>query len=150
MPKGSSRCRSVSGALEQARARSNPAATAAPLNPAYTADEFAFFEAHDVPQGDRIVAQHLERLEVLARSSEDSDLPTVQRVEVGAAARDAAHQLEDLAAARGEAGPEVVAEVLAPGPAPTIEIAPTPEPPPGLAAAQAPAGLAQPPEGFGQ
>jgi len=45
---------------------------------------------------------------------------------------------EDLAAARGEAGPEVVAEVLAPGPAPTIEIAPTPEPEPEIAAAQAP------------
>jgi puromycin-sensitive aminopeptidase len=25
---------------------------------------FAFFEHHEVPQGDRIVAQHLERLEV--------------------------------------------------------------------------------------
>jgi puromycin-sensitive aminopeptidase len=25
---------------------------------------FAFFETHEVPQGDRIVAQHLERLEV--------------------------------------------------------------------------------------
>jgi puromycin-sensitive aminopeptidase len=33
-------------------------------NPADAALVFAFFETHEVPQGDRIVAQHLERLEV--------------------------------------------------------------------------------------
>ena len=37
-------------------------------------DVFAFFERHEVPQGDRQLAQHLERLEVnvalRARSSE--------------------------------------------------------------------------------
>jgi len=32
--------------------------------PAVAARVFAFFETHEVPQGDRIVAQHLERLEV--------------------------------------------------------------------------------------
>ena len=33
-------------------------------DPAIAPDVFVFFEEHEVPQGDKTLAQHLERLEV--------------------------------------------------------------------------------------